>query len=188
MKKKLIVPEHKIVNGSPVINLSKFTLKLLYCSLVRSHLEYGWVILAELPWSGQCTMIERVQHWFVRRVSYYTNEPMSVFNHDYCPLLNTLGLLTLASRRCMFDLTFIFNVINGCIDPSDIRALFGLCVPARNLRCSQPFHISFHRTLYSKYQPLNRLCLLANEFSSSLDFFGVSHSSFKNKLIVQLTV
>ena len=74
------------------------TLKLLYVTLVRPQVEYASVI-----WSPRhkqySNSIERVQHKFLRMAMRASGTPMRFWDHDYCPALQKLGLLTLSDRR-----------------------------------------------------------------------------------------
>jgi len=57
------------------INMNIHTLKLLYCALVRPHLEFATVVWAPYH-ANYCKMIEGVQHRFLRRISFLTKNPM----------------------------------------------------------------------------------------------------------------
>ncbi|RLU15201.1 hypothetical protein DMN91_012195, partial [Ooceraea biroi] len=104
------------------------TLRLLYCSLVRPLLEYASIVWA--PYLVyQCDMIERIQHRFLRRVSFRLLRPMNFFDHDYDYLHRELGLLSLRDRRTQADLVFVRNIISGRIDCPDLLECIGLHVP-----------------------------------------------------------
>jgi hypothetical protein len=51
-----------------------FTLKMLYCSLVRSHTEFGSII-----WAQNCTdkLFENVQYKFLKSIAFCLNLPIS---------------------------------------------------------------------------------------------------------------
>lgn len=63
-----------------VLRASKYfrnvsTLKLLYCSLVRPHLEYAAIVWS--PYQVKYyKLLEKIQHRFLRRVSYFMGCPM----------------------------------------------------------------------------------------------------------------
>ncbi|XP_008187479.1 uncharacterized protein LOC103310571 [Acyrthosiphon pisum] len=79
----------------------KSSLRALYCSIVRPILEYGAVI-----WDPHTAVnayqLERVQRRFFRFASYLLG--IDCPPHDYAPVATNLGLVTLAERRCNFDL------------------------------------------------------------------------------------
>lgn len=158
------------------------TLRLLYCALVRPHLEFASVV-----WTPHrtkfCQIIERIQNRSLRRVSFFTDSPMHFFDHSYEIMLNKLRLTKLERRRIFSDLLFLFKLISGHVECSALLERIRLHVPARPLRNNLIFYEEVHRTLYGKFKPLNRLALLANEFSDRVDFFLGSLSSFKRELM-----
>lgn len=75
---------------------------LLYCFLVRPHLEFASIIWA--PYQvNQCALI---QHCVFRRISYKLNKP-SIHDNSYNCVMKELNLLTLKDRRVMLDLVFM---------------------------------------------------------------------------------
>ena len=83
------------------------TLKTLYCSLVRSNLEYCSVVWCPFT-KRNVNKIERIQRRATRFI-LKSNEPYDV-------RLSRLNLLTLAKRRFVADVTFLFNALNGNLD------------------------------------------------------------------------
>lgn len=98
------------------IGFSIFTFKRLYCSLVRSILEYGSVV-----WSPNYRVhietIERIQHRFLRTTAFR----MGIFreNYVYDDNLLLLRMTTLESRRFVGDICFLYGIISGRIDCPD---------------------------------------------------------------------
>lgn len=114
------------------------TLKLLYCSLVRTQLEYASTVWA--PYQANLNaLIERSQHRFLRRISFKLNESMSIFDHNYDRVMKHLKVLTLADRRTELDLMFISKIVNGSIDCPNLLERIGLYVPGTPLRHNQLF-------------------------------------------------
>ena len=142
------------------------SLRSLYCSLVRSHLEY-----ASSVWNPFYTVhirnLERVQHRFLRQVSfrmfheYRTNEE----------LLSFLGILSLESRRKHRDLRLLYNVLNNINQCPHLLARIPLFVPPRATRSSNTFYHNFNRTNYGLNSFLSRSTRLANSYNE-LDFFS----------------
>lgn len=125
------------------------TLRLLYCSLVRSQLECASVVWAPYQWNHNLK-IERAQHRFLRKISFDLGMPMQHTHHVY-DLLDHLKL-TLARRRIMLDMVFFYKLINGHITCSDLLEKIKFHIPTRSLRVGMVFHEE-SRTLYGKLKP-----------------------------------
>lgn len=164
------------------------TLRLLYCSLVRSQLECASVVWAPYQLNHNLK-IERVQHRFFRKISFDLGMPMQYTDHVYDHLLDHLKLTTLARRRIMLDMIFLYKLINGHITCPDLLDKIKFHIPARSLRVGMVFHEESHRTLYGKFKPLNRFTIHGNELSTNrnLDFFCPSLTTFNQTLHRLLT-
>ena len=130
-------------------NLQSF--RTLYCSNVRSTLEYASII-----WSPQYAVhinrIEGIQRRFLDMVSYkfLKNE---VSREDVASLV---GLIPLESRRRSFDVLFLFKILNNLIDCPELLQKI-------------PFNITQRITRYS----FNfRIPLAANNFGVSVNYVG----------------
>lgn len=95
-------------------------------------------------------------------------------NHNYEPILCELNLMTLYNRRIFLGLMFLFELISGRIICSELLERISLHVLVRPLRNNIIFNEEFHHTEYGKFKPLNRLCLLANQYVDRVDFFSQS--------------
>ena len=85
------------------------TLRTLYCSLVRSNLEYCSVVWS--PHTKRDTdKLERVQRRATKLI-LNSDDP-----YDTCIRLKKLNLLSLEKRRSLADVTFLYKVLNGNID------------------------------------------------------------------------
>ena len=83
------------------------TLKTLFCSLVRSNLEYCSVVWSPFT-KRNIEKLERIQ----RRATKFILKS----NDQYDIRLRELKLLTLEQRRFSFDVTFLFKALNGYMD------------------------------------------------------------------------
>ena len=79
----------------------------LYCSLVRSNLEYCSVVWS--PYTKRNTdKLERVQRRATKFISK-SDDPNDI-------RFKKLNLMSLEKRRSLTDVTFLYNVLNGNID------------------------------------------------------------------------
>lgn len=148
-----------------------YKLRLLFCLLVRSQLEYVAIVWASYQ-IKYCAMIETIQYRFFRRVSFLTKNPMCYFDHiyDYMIMLNIFKFVILESKRQYLDFLFLFKLISGRYLPGLIDRV-KLHIPAKPLRNNLIFYKKVHCTFYDKFKLLNWLCLFTNEFSDRVDFF-----------------
>ena len=154
------------------------SLKILYCALVRSHLEY-----ASCVWSPHYAVhvgrIERVQKRFFRHINYRFLQNENLTYSDHCLQLKLPSLL---KRREMRDLQLLFKSVNFLIDCPCLLEKIGLHVPPRITRFKKTFHQPYHRTNYSCNSFIPRVASLANDLEG-LDFFNGSFSNFKARLL-----
>ena len=143
-------------------------INVLYCSLVRSVIEYASVL-----WSPSAVllreMVEKVQRRHLRYINFRLGIPIDSLNYD--DLQRLLGLTTLKIRRERLDLSFLYNLVNGVTDCPALLQLINFSVPARALRCATTFRVEHCRTDYRAQSPLNRICEAANRGS---DIFHLS--------------
>lgn len=158
------------------------TLKALYCSLVRSVLEYAAPIWAPY-FAVHQQSIERVQRRFTRfaaRVLPWSDPSVMVPYENLCALFQ---LPTLNSRRTLLQRLFIFDVLQNNIDCSFLLENVRLHAPARRLRDVQLLWIAGHRTTYGYNNPLDACCRKFNNPSVLNVFdFNVSKFSFKRNI------
>ena len=79
------------------------TLKVLYCTLVRSQVEYGSVVWS--PYTAR--NIDKLEHIQRRRTKFILGKR----NFTYDERLKCLNLLSLEKRRYIFDVTFLYKAL-----------------------------------------------------------------------------
>ena len=127
-------------------------------------------------------VLERIQHRFLRRASVYTYRPMRFNDHCYDYIQNELKLLSLENRRIIIGQLFLYGLLNGRVDCSALLSRINFHAPMRALRHSAIFQIERHRTLYGRLKPLNRICIIANHLSKSVDVFHMSLNLYRRAL------
>ncbi|KAL1446030.1 hypothetical protein WDU94_001877 [Cyamophila willieti] len=155
--------------------------KILYCSLVRSILEFSscsWNPAYQI-YSGR---IERIQH---RALKILGRKSRSC-DLSYPVLEKSFNLLPLSTRREMYDMVTFFNILHSKIQTSDLLQAINIHVPLRATRFSQPFTPPFVRTNYLQNSPLIRLQRLANNLSGDIDFFCTSINQIRHYYLQKL--
>lgn len=152
----------------------------IYCSLVRSKVEYASIVWA--PYRAvHNSSVERVQHKFLRFCAFRLGERIT--DHDYSLMENRLNLVTLEGRRNGAGMLFIYKLVNGIIDCCDLLECISIDMPTRNRRGDfQSFRIPFHRTDYGQNSPIDRYCRLMN--GNHIEVFGMTEGLFRKQLLV----
>lgn len=157
-----------------------YCLKTLYCSLVRSILEYGVLVWA--PYHVTlCFRIEKIQRNFVRYALRLLpwNDPVVLPPYeDRCALIR---LSTLADRRILLQRLFIFDILDNNVDCAELLGKIQFNAPARQTRQNDLLRIPQHRTVYGQNNPLDVCCRRFNESREDYDF-NISKTMFKNRI------
>lgn len=151
-------------------------IKLLYCSLVRSRLEFGSVIWNPF-YANQSDMIENVQKKFLRFL--YFKE----FNHyttiiPYSELLSLFNIDSLGERRRVAMLVCLYKLVGGVIDDSTLLSKLQFNVPRLNSRSRLLFSPHYSRTNLAANSPLNVMIRLHNSLPINVDIFSNSLRQF----------
>lgn len=177
-------------NGMRVLNFVKrrahefldpYVTKSLYCSFVRSILEYCSVVWN--PREAQMTKkIESVQKQFLRFALRHLGWDRSTFElPPYENRLKLLGMETLEKRRHCADALFAFDLLKGNIDCVSLQRMIRVNSNPRHLRHVRYLEEDQHRTSYGQNGPVSRA---SRTFNSNFRHFddAISRDSFK-KLI-----
>lgn len=156
-----------------------YCLKTLYCSLVRSTLEYAVVVWAPY-YENAKAQIEAVQHRFIRfalRRLPWTN-PLDLPNYaDRCQLIS---LDLLENRRNVYKASFVSDVLLNHIDCPALLNTLNFDIRRRLLRSYEFFRIPTHRTNYGHNEPITSMCRVFNSCYHVFDFH-LSRSVNKTK-------
>uniref|UniRef100_A0A8D8YH58 Reverse transcriptase domain-containing protein n=1 Tax=Cacopsylla melanoneura TaxID=428564 RepID=A0A8D8YH58_9HEMI len=163
------------------------TFKTLYCSLVRSSLEY-----ASTVWSpSYLTHInpERSQNKFLRSLSF--KDQSIEDNHNYKVILSKYEMNTLQHRRDVFDILFIVKLIQGQIQCPELLEQLTFRFNKKGTRNNDLFALKTYKTNISRTSPLNRsmeLCNIISKSPHNIDIFSESYSSIKTYLLSLYTL
>ncbi|KAE9534092.1 hypothetical protein AGLY_008828, partial [Aphis glycines] len=156
----------------------KLTIKLIYCSLIRPNCEYGSIIWSSYQ-TGEKTRLEKVQHKFLRYISFKCSIPREPHT-SYSPLLSLLNFQTLEHRRIILDLSFLYKLLNGDVPRlSKFFKPFNLLCSHFNTRLTNTFRLSIQFTNYTNNIPCNRLIQAVNKFKIDM-FSSQNFDSFKS--------
>lgn len=155
--------------------------KALYCSLVRSLLEFASVVWNpyQAVWSGR---FEAVQRKFVRYALRYLpwSDPLNL--PPYADRCRLLGLDTLAKRRNISQVVFVAKVLLAEYDVPELLAKINLYAPARTLRPRTLLHEVVHATNYAANSSFVAMIHQFNEASDLFDF-DINASRFRHRLL-----
>ena len=156
-------------------------LSCLYNCLVRSILEYCSIIWAP-RYACHVNRLEKVQNKFMKYLLYKFHFPYIGITYETRMLL--CGYKSLECRRREALLLFLFKLINGKIDCSNLLSLVHILAPHRRTRQLQLFFEHTHRTNYGQNAFVDRLVSNYNKYFSDYDIFHLSFLSLKNILRV----
>lgn len=156
-------------------DFSHVTFKILFCSLVRSGLEYASAVWSPYYFS-HINDIEKVQNKFLRNCAF----KLGLLNDHvtYTDISDMLNLKSLEIRRLHQDLLFLFKLLTNNIDCENLLCLinFNTCRRTRN---SSMFYLMHHSTNYGLHSPLTRM-------QRNFDYFkldaSVNLSVFRNQV------
>lgn len=160
-------------------HFSTQTIKMIYCSLVRSSLEYCSIVWSPY-YNVHIDNVEKVQKKFLRYIAY--KQGITRDEYEYRDILVHLNISTLEQRRCNALLLFLHKLLNGNVDSPQLLGEISLNSTSRLTRNKFLFHIPFHSTNYGYHSPLSNMLRLGNTYNNLLDLFNPSLNSFKSKL------
>lgn len=145
--------------------------KTLYCSLVRSHLDYAAPV-----WSPHhqvhINRVESIQKQFIIFVLGRQRLPNSFVLPPYHDRLAVLGLDSIRNRHMGFCATLIYDCLMGRIKSDRLRSKIEINNNRRG-RHSRYLVERFHRTDYGRNEPMNKSIRVFNKVA---DVFLLGHS------------
>lgn len=160
-----------------------YTLKSLFCSIVRPILEYSSVVWNPTT-QNNINRIERVQKNFLRFAlrHLFRNNGLDV-HHSYRSKCLLLGMQTLETRRKAYSVMFVRDILCGTVDSVNLLNCINLYAPSRALRQRPLLFEVPHTTEYGLREPICHCCKLFNLFYYNLDVC-VPRNVFKSSLLL----
>lgn len=121
------------------------TLKILYCSFVRSILEYGSQIWNP-RYDKYINRLENIQRKFIKYLCYRTGYYYK--SNDYLNICAKFHLLPLCNRRKIADVIFLLKIISGRIICPELLSKIGFNTPTKAMRHYAPLHLSLVSSNY----------------------------------------
>lgn len=146
-------------------------IRLLYCSLVRSKLEYAAIVWSPYHRTYQ-DKLESVQKKFIQFLMPSMRDPTTFALPPYTDRLACARLQPLWARRMTSSATFIFDLLFGTIRCKALKDQVIVNEPGRT-RTHDYIRVPYHRTDYGRFNPINRCRML---FNKTADFFLEGHS------------
>lgn len=157
-----------------------YTLKSLFCGLVRSILEYAAPVWTPY-YTSQIIRIERVQKIFVRFAlrNLPWNDPVHL--PDYQERCRLIDLELLSDRRKRLQQLVVFDIISNNIDSPSLLLEISFNAPHRQLRRSEFLVVPGHRTTYGFNNPISSCIRAFNDVSDCFDF-DITKNCFKIRI------
>ena len=111
------------------------TIRLLFCSLVRSRLEYASLIWYPI-YDVHCLSLESVQRRFLKFMVYLEDGIYPPRGCEQSLLLSRYNLLSLETRRNIIAVRFVYNLFHNKIDCTELLSQFNLLVGERGACCN----------------------------------------------------
>lgn len=140
-----------------------YVTKSLFCSLVRSTLEYCSVVWSPC-FAVDVKKIESVQKQFLLFALRNLPWQHRYVRPPYNDRLMLLGMVSLERRRRISDCLFVFDVLRKRIKVPEINALIVVREPLRSTRSAENFQLQvpFTSTSYEANDPIVRSCRTFN--------------------------
>jgi hypothetical protein len=147
-----------------------YTLKTVYNSFVRSHLDYASVVWN--PYYGvHLKRIEAIQKEFLKFALRTLGWSRDIELPPYCQRCRLIDLDVLSSRRRVSCALFISDVLSFKLDCPIILSSLRLNVYLYNTRYRVLLKEDPHRTNYGMNEPLNGVIrIFSNNFQIFFDF------------------
>lgn len=142
------------------------TLKILYCTFVRSHLEYASQIWNPC-YHKYINRIESIQKRFIKYLCYHQKIPYQ--SENYLNLCKKYHILPLVTRREISDCACLLKIFNNSINCPEILSKFYFNTPKKSKRFYQPLRVPLSSTNYRQNSYIVRASRNLNELCKQCD-------------------
>lgn len=144
-------------------------LKALYCSLVRSTLEYCSTVWAPF-YQNAIQRVESVQRKFVKYAQRHITWPDPLNPPSYAERCKMLNLDPLSVRRDVAKAVFVADLLQSSIDCPAVLQLININTRRRVLRNHSFLTVRRALTNYGHNEPVSSMCRIFNLCSDHFDF------------------
>lgn len=159
-------------------------IKILYNSIVRSHLEYCCQVFNPNT-KLYINKMEKIQKKVLRYMYLKVHKTYPVLGYPSNELLIEFNMLSLSNRRILSDIMFVFKILRGQIDDPNLLYMLNIFVPRMTSRYNITFYNKTTNTWHHKNSPIMRVCNLVNKYCK-LDIFNCTKMQLKNHVISAL--
>lgn len=157
---------------------------LLFNCYVRSILEYCSAVWNP-TYKIHINRLEKLQKRFLYHLCFANNRCHELTSYD--ARASFYRVTPLEKRRAVADLIFLYKIVNGHIDCSDLLNRLQFSVPrlSSRLHNRRTFVLPACRTNHGQNSPIYRLCSAYNNIDNKIDIFNASINSFKKSCLEQ---
>lgn len=154
--------------------------KLLYCSLVRSHLEYACQVW-DPTFDNAENEIEKVQKKFTIFALRCRRDPTTFRYPSYVSRCNKLGIEKLIRRRKNASIFFLYDILKEKINVPELLNRIQLNQIHRRTRFFEFIRLRTYTSIFASRSPMNRMASLFNKI---YNYFrdSVSRESFRSMI------
>lgn len=159
---------------------STASLKLLYSTYVRPHLEFASNIWCPY-YMVHDKSIERIQKKFLKYL-YFKKHSVYDITIPYSTLLAEFDYSSLQSRRTVHFAVYTYKIISGLMDCPLILQKITFNVPKYKHRHVVTFSIPRAATNYHQHSPIYRMMRTLNKYGTNIDLFSTTLTRFKSHI------
>lgn len=159
------------------------TLFILFNALVRPKIEYASAVWSP-HYDVHINTLESLLRKFLKFLAFKLDHQYPHIGIDQGQLLARFNCVSMARRRDMQGVLFLFKLLNGLIDSSDILQKIYFRASTASTRSTSLFYFPSARTNVLMFSPLYRMCRSYEEVEEDIDIFNTTIGLIKSKFLV----